>query len=121
MAGNVYLLEAAKRAEGSCKTGCRFFAGYQSHHRTKFLSICFRRIPVGGSFVQGESEFASVSGTVLDWNQSDELFIQLRNQLVFEVSQPYASAEDTSSIANGTEVVLESVLSSQLSRITFGS
>lgn len=56
MKGNEAIAEAAVRA------GCRFFAGYPITPQNEIPEYLARRLPeVGGSFVQGESEIASVS------------------------------------------------------------
>lgn len=54
--GNEAIAEAAVRA------GCRFFAGYPITPQNEIPEYLSRRLPeVGGNFVQGESEIASVS------------------------------------------------------------
>jgi 2-oxoglutarate ferredoxin oxidoreductase subunit alpha len=55
MKGNVAVAEAAIRA------GCRFFSGYPITPQNDIPEYMARRMPeVGGSFVQGESEVASI-------------------------------------------------------------
>lgn len=54
--GNEAIAEAAVRA------GCRFFAGYPITPQNEIPEYLSRRLPeVGGNFVQGESEIASIS------------------------------------------------------------
>lgn len=56
MKGNEAMAEAAVRA------GCRFFAGYPITPQNEIPEYLSRRMPaVGGVFVQGESELASIS------------------------------------------------------------
>lgn len=56
MKGNEALAEAAVRA------GCRFFAGYPITPQNEIPEYLSRRMPeVGGTFVQGESEVASIN------------------------------------------------------------
>ncbi|MBQ8535929.1 MAG: 3-methyl-2-oxobutanoate dehydrogenase subunit VorB [Clostridia bacterium] len=56
MKGNEAIAEAAVRA------GCRFFAGYPITPQNEIPEYMSRRLPeVGGSFVQGESEVASIN------------------------------------------------------------
>jgi 2-oxoglutarate ferredoxin oxidoreductase subunit alpha len=56
MKGNEAIAEAAVRA------GCRFFAGYPITPQNEIPEYLSRRLPaVGGVFVQGESEIASIS------------------------------------------------------------
>ena len=56
MKGNEAIAEAAVRA------GCRFFAGYPITPQNEIPEYLSRRLPaVGGVFVQGESEVASIS------------------------------------------------------------
>jgi 2-oxoglutarate/2-oxoacid ferredoxin oxidoreductase subunit alpha len=56
MKGNEAIAEAAVRA------GCRFFAGYPITPQNEIPEYLSRRMPqVGGVFVQGESELASVA------------------------------------------------------------
>ena len=51
-------------AEGAVRGGCRFFAGYPITPQSEILEWMAWRLPeVGGSFVQGESEIASVNMT----------------------------------------------------------
>lgn len=56
MKGNEAIAEAAVRA------GCRFFAGYPITPQSEVPEYLSRRLPeVGGHFVQGESEVASIN------------------------------------------------------------
>lgn len=49
-------------AEAAVRSGCRFFAGYPITPQNEIPEYLARRLPeVGGSFVQGESEVASVN------------------------------------------------------------
>lgn len=49
-------------AESAVRAGCRFFAGYPITPQNEIPEYFARRLPeVGGSFVQGESEIASVN------------------------------------------------------------
>ncbi len=49
-------------AEAAVRSGCRFFAGYPITPQNEIPEYLSRRLPeVGGSFVQGESEVASVN------------------------------------------------------------
>ncbi len=49
-------------AEAAVRAGCRFFAGYPITPQNEIPEYFARRMPeVGGTFVQGESEVASVS------------------------------------------------------------
>ena len=71
MAERVFMKGCEAIAEAAVRAGCRFFAGYPITPQNEIPEYMARRMPeVGGSFEQGE------------WNQSDELFIQLWNQLV---------------------------------------
>lgn len=59
MKGNEAIAEAAVRA------GCRFFAGYPITPQNEIPEYMSKRLPqVGGVFVQGESEVASVNMVV---------------------------------------------------------
>ena len=54
--GNEAIAEAAVRA------GCRFFAGYPITPQNEIPEYMSRRLPeVGGNFVRGESEVASIN------------------------------------------------------------
>lgn len=56
MKGNEAIAEAAVRA------GCRFFAGYPITPQNEIPEYLSKRLPeVGGAFVQGESELASIN------------------------------------------------------------
>ena len=49
-------------AEAAVRAGCRFFAGYPITPQNEIPEYFARRLPeVGGVFVQGESEIASVN------------------------------------------------------------
>ncbi|MGN0659633.1 MAG: 3-methyl-2-oxobutanoate dehydrogenase subunit VorB [Emergencia sp.] len=49
-------------AEAATRSGCRFFAGYPITPQNEIPEYLARRLPeVGGTFVQGESEVASVN------------------------------------------------------------
>ena len=49
-------------AEAAVRSGCRFFAGYPITPQNEIPEYFARRLPeVGGHFVQGESEVASVN------------------------------------------------------------
>ncbi|GHS94498.1 3-methyl-2-oxobutanoate dehydrogenase subunit VorB [Synergistales bacterium] len=49
-------------AEAAVRSGCRFFAGYPITPQNEIPEYFARRLPeVGGQFVQGESEVASIS------------------------------------------------------------
>ena len=49
-------------AEAAVRAGCRFFAGYPITPQNEIPEYFSRRMPeVGGVFVQGESEVASVN------------------------------------------------------------
>ena len=49
-------------AEAAVRAGCRFFAGYPITPQNEIPEYMSRRLPeVGGSFVQGESEVASIN------------------------------------------------------------
>lgn len=51
-------------AEGAVRGGCRFYAGYPITPQSEILEWMAWRLPeLGGSFVQGESEIASVNMT----------------------------------------------------------
>ena len=49
-------------AEAAARAGCRFFAGYPITPQNEMPEYMSRRMPeVGGVFIQGESEVASVN------------------------------------------------------------
>ena len=49
-------------AEAAVRSGCRFFAGYPITPQNEIPEYLARRLPeVGGAFVQGESEVASIN------------------------------------------------------------
>jgi 2-oxoglutarate ferredoxin oxidoreductase subunit alpha len=49
-------------AEGALRAGCRFYAGYPITPQNEILEYMSEKMPeLGGTFIQGESEIASVS------------------------------------------------------------
>ncbi|MDO5134762.1 MAG: transketolase C-terminal domain-containing protein [Eubacteriales bacterium] len=51
-------------AEGAVRGGCRFYAGYPITPQSEILEwMSWRQAEVGGTFIQGESEIASVNMT----------------------------------------------------------
>lgn len=49
-------------AEGAIRGGCRFYAGYPITPQSEILEMmAWRQKEVGGVFIQGESEIASVN------------------------------------------------------------
>lgn len=57
-----YLKGSDAIAEAAVRAGCRFYAGYPITPQTEILEYFSRRLPeVGGVFIQGESELASIS------------------------------------------------------------
>ena len=49
-------------AEAAVRGGCRFFAGYPITPQNEIPEYLSKRLPeVGGAFVQGESEVASIN------------------------------------------------------------
>ena len=62
MAERVFMKGTEAIAEAAVRAGCRFFAGYPITPQNEIPEYMARRLPeVGGSFVQGESEVASVN------------------------------------------------------------
>ena len=58
----VFMKGCEAMAEAAVRAGCRFFAGYPITPQNEIPEYFARRMPeVGGNFVQGESEVASVS------------------------------------------------------------
>lgn len=62
MAERVFMKGCEAIAEAAVRAGCRFFAGYPITPQNEIPEYFARRMPeVGGTFVQGESEVASVN------------------------------------------------------------
>ena len=62
MAERVFMKGTEAIAEAAVRAGCRFFAGYPITPQNEIPEYMARRLPeVGGNFVQGESEVASVN------------------------------------------------------------
>ena len=62
MAERVFMKGTEAIAEAAVRAGCRFFAGYPITPQNEIPEYMARRMPeVGGTFVQGESEVASVN------------------------------------------------------------
>ncbi|MBQ0017936.1 MAG: 3-methyl-2-oxobutanoate dehydrogenase subunit VorB [Clostridiales bacterium] len=62
MADRVFMKGTEAIAEAATRAGCRFFAGYPITPQNEIPEYFARRMPeVGGTFVQGESEVASVN------------------------------------------------------------
>ena len=62
MAERVFMKGTEAIAEAAVRAGCRFFAGYPITPQNEIPEYMARRLPeVGGTFVQGESEVASVN------------------------------------------------------------
>lgn len=62
MAERVFMKGCEAIAEAATRAGCRFFAGYPITPQNEIPEYFARRMPeVGGTFVQGESEVASVN------------------------------------------------------------
>ena len=60
--GRVFMKGCEAIAEAAVRAGCRFFAGYPITPQNEIPEYFARRMPeVGGVFVQGESEIASVN------------------------------------------------------------
>ena len=58
----VFMKGTEAMAEAAVRAGCRFFAGYPITPQNEIPEYMARRMPeVGGMFVQGESEVASIS------------------------------------------------------------
>ena len=62
MAERVFMKGTEAIAEAAARAGCRFFAGYPITPQNEIPEYLARRLPeLGGTFVQGESEVASVN------------------------------------------------------------
>lgn len=62
MSEKVFMKGCEAIAESAIRSGCRFFAGYPITPQNEIPEYFARRLPeVGGSFVQGESEVASIN------------------------------------------------------------
>ena len=62
MAERVFMKGTEAIAEAAARAGCRFFAGYPITPQNEIPEYMARRLPeLGGTFVQGESEVASVN------------------------------------------------------------
>lgn len=62
MADRVFMKGCEAIAEAAVRAGCRFFAGYPITPQNEIPEYFSRRLPeVGGVFVQGESEVASIN------------------------------------------------------------
>lgn len=62
MSNRVFMKGCEAIAEAAVRAGCRFFAGYPITPQNEIPEYFARRLPeVGGNFVQGESEVASVN------------------------------------------------------------
>lgn len=62
MSERVFMKGCEAIAEAAVRAGCRFFAGYPITPQNEIPEYFARRMPeVGGTFVQGESEVASVN------------------------------------------------------------
>lgn len=62
MAERVFMKGCEAIAEAATRAGCRFFAGYPITPQNEIPEYFARRLPeVGGTFVQGESEVASIN------------------------------------------------------------
>lgn len=60
--GKIFMKGTEAMAEAAVRAGCRFFAGYPITPQNEIPEYMSRRLPeVGGVFVQGESEVASVN------------------------------------------------------------
>ena len=70
-------------AEAAVRAGCRFFAGYPITPQNEIPEYFSRRLPeVGGTFVQGESEVASINmvyGAAAGGTRSDDFLLQPGN------------------------------------------
>ena len=67
-------------AEAAVRAGCRFFAGYPITPQNEIPEYFARRLPeVGGNFVQGESEVASIN-MVYRWCPLHDLLLQPRHR-----------------------------------------
>ena len=62
MSNKVFMKGCEAIAEAAVRAGCRFYAGYPITPQNEIPEYMARRLPqVGGMFVQGESEIASVT------------------------------------------------------------
>ena len=62
MSNKVFMKGCEAIAEAAVRAGCRFYAGYPITPQNEIPEYMARRLPqVGGVFVQGESEIASVN------------------------------------------------------------
>lgn len=62
MSDRVFMKGCEAIAEAAVRSGCRFFAGYPITPQNEIPEYFARRLPeVGGTFVQGESEVASIN------------------------------------------------------------
>ncbi len=62
MEEKIFLKGTEAIAEAAVRAGCRFYAGYPITPQNEIPEYLSRRLPeVGGSFVQGESELASIN------------------------------------------------------------
>lgn len=62
MSDRVFMKGCEAIAEAAVRSGCRFFAGYPITPQNEIPEYFARRLPeVGGNFVQGESEVASIN------------------------------------------------------------
>ena len=62
MSDKVFMKGCEAIAEAAVRAGCRFYAGYPITPQNEIPEYMARRLPqVGGAFVQGESEIASVN------------------------------------------------------------
>ena len=62
MEEKIFLKGTEAIAEAAVRAGCRFYAGYPITPQNEIPEYLSRRLPeVGGVFVQGESELASIN------------------------------------------------------------
>ena len=62
MSDKVFMKGCEAIAEAAVRAGCRFYAGYPITPQNEIPEYMARRLPqVGGTFVQGESEIASIN------------------------------------------------------------
>ena len=62
MSERIFMKGTEAMAEAAVRAGCRFFAGYPITPQNEIPEYMSRRLPeVGGTFIQGESEVASVN------------------------------------------------------------
>lgn len=83
-------------AEAAVRAGCRFFAGYPITPQNEIPEYFARRLPeVGGNFVQGESEVASVNmvyGAAAAGTKIYDIFFQPGNRLKERMGISYCAA-----------------------------